>query len=246
METVQIRLPELSGGTGAEQLTRLQSYLTYLAGELQFAFDSISREQDSAAAEIAAAVRKAENPAPAVFTNLKNLIIKSADIVERYSEEIERRLEGKYTASSEFGSFVQETRQQIRENAEGITREFSHVQQLESLVEDIQGGLEQVNAYIRTGLLYYDSGEMPVYGMEIGQQETRDGSLSFKKFVRLSADRLAFFDQNDTEIAFISDRQLHVTAAELRFARITRVQTEKIELGEYTLYLASDGHLTLN
>lgn len=246
MNTVQIRLPEISGGDAADQLARVQNYLTYLAGELQFAFDSISREQDTAAAEIEAAVQRAENPTPAVFTNLKNLIIKSADIVERYSEEIQRRLEGKYTAASEFGSFVQETRQLIQENAEGITREFSHIQQLESLVEGIQGGLEQVNAYIRTGLLYYDSGEMPVYGLEIGQQEERDGSVSFRKFVRLSADRLAFFDQNETEIAYISDQKLHVTAAELHLARITRIQTEKIELGGYTLYLASDGHLTLN
>ena len=45
MTSVEIRLPELSGGTEAEQLRRIQSYLYTLAQQLQIAFDTVSQQQ---------------------------------------------------------------------------------------------------------------------------------------------------------------------------------------------------------
>lgn len=246
MEAVEIRLPELSGGSETEQLRRLQSYVFTLAQQLQFAFDSVSREQEQAAKDIANVAEKKEKTPMETFSAIKALIIKSADIVERYSEEIQSQLDGLYVAESEYGTFTQQTRQQIRENAEGIARSFTNLQQVQSRVEGVASALLGVEAYIRTGLLYYTEEEVPVYGVEIGQQEAVNGAVTFRKFARLAADRLSFFDSNDVEVAYISDERLHVTAAELHRASISRLQTSKIELGEYTLSLGADGHLTLS
>lgn len=52
MTAVEIRLPELSGGSEQEQLRRIQSYLYTLAQQLQFAFDTVTREQTQAAREV--------------------------------------------------------------------------------------------------------------------------------------------------------------------------------------------------
>lgn len=236
-EVLDIRLPELTGGTEEEQLRQIRSYLYQLASQLQFAFDTVSREQEQ------------QKPFPAqktpaeVFTSIKSLIIKSADIVEKYSEETERRLAGVYVAQSQFGTYTQQTEQKIRENADGIRQSFANVQAVQSQVEGVRDQLTEVNAYIRTGLLYED--EAPVYGVEIGQQTEEDGIVRFRKFVRLSADRLAFFDGSGTEVAYISDYRLHVREAEVQYLTAEELAAGDIRMGEYLWTAGSDGHLTL-
>ena len=44
MTPVEIRLPELSGSTEAEQLRQIRSYLYSLASQLQYAFDGAEQE----------------------------------------------------------------------------------------------------------------------------------------------------------------------------------------------------------
>jgi hypothetical protein len=54
-----------------------------------------------------------------------------------------------------------------------------------------------------------------VYGLEIGQRNKIDGEEVFNKYARFTSDRLSFYDQNDTEIAYISDYKLHINHAEV-------------------------------
>jgi hypothetical protein len=54
-----------------------------------------------------------------------------------------------------------------------------------------------------------------VYGVEIGQKNTIDGEEVFNKFARFTADRLSFYDQNDSEVAYISDYKLYIRNAEI-------------------------------
>lgn len=244
METVEIRLPELGGNSG-ESLLRMQSYLYSLAQQLQFAFDSVERQQVQVQERVETAVREAQKTPAENFNAIKALIIKSADIVEAYSEEVERRLAGKYTAESQFGTFRQETQQRIRETSEGITRIFDNVQQIQSAMEGIADQLNTVNAYIKTGLLAYGESGGGVYGVEIGQQESRDGVLCFRKFARLTAERLSFFDSNDAEVAYISDYRLHVTEAAMQKVAAENLTVQRIGMGDYGWFLGSDGHLTL-
>lgn len=241
----EIRLPEISGSTPAEQLRQLQSYLYTLASQLQFAFDAVEQGQQAIRQEAAAISRREKTPAE-TFSSLKTLIIKSADIVEKYAEEVERRLEGQYVAQSQFGTYRQETEQKIRENAQEILRSFRNAEELQSLVAGIQSALVEVNAYIRTGLLYDRPEGGGVYGVEIGQQETVDGVIRFRRFSRLTAEKLSFFDSNDNEVAFISDQQLHVTGAVIHRLSSWEMSADKLRLGEYLWERGADGHLTLS
>lgn len=242
MTPVEIRLPELSGSTEAEQLRQIRSYLYSLASQLQYAFDGAEQEQQTALSTPRTAARQEETP---TLSSIKSLIIRSAEITQRIAEKLETRLSGKYVAQSQFGTFTQMTEQRIAASAEELRQEFTNWQRIETDVEQIRSSLLEVSASIRTGLLY-EQEDGPVYGVEIGQQEREDGVVRFRKFARLTADRLSFYDRNDTEVAYVSDSALHVTSAEAASLTAGAAAVQRLQLGQYTWQLGGDGHLTLN
>lgn len=242
MTPVEIRLPELSGSTEAEQLRQIRSYLYSLASQLQYAFDGAEQEQQTALSTPRTAARQEETP---TLSSIKSLIIRSAEITQRIAEKLETRLSGKYVAQSQFGTFTQLTEQRIAASAEELRQEFTNWQRIETDVEQIRSSLLEVSASIRTGLLY-EQEDGPVYGVEIGQQEREDGVVRFRKFARLTADRLSFYDRNDTEVAYVSDSALHVTSAEVESLTAGAAAVQRLQLGQYTWQLGGDGHLTLN
>ena len=242
MNAVEIRLPELTGSTPAEQLQQIRSYLYHLASQLQYAFDGGGEASSPVAAETAVSQAAQQEQTLAA---VKSLMIRSAEVTERIAQKLETRLEGKYVAQSRFGTFTQLTEQRITAEAEGLRQEFANVQRIESRVEQLQSALLEVNASIRTGLLY-ERENGPVYGVEIGQQERENGTVRFRKFARLTADRLSFYDSSDTEVAYISDSCLHVTHGQVQTLAAETASLQRLRLGEYTLTLGADGHLTFN
>lgn len=241
MTDVQIRLPELFGAP-EQQLKQIQRYLYSLAGQLQYAFDGVTKEQES----VQTALRTAQKQdAVENFGTLKALIIRSAELTEVFAERIEQRLQGKYVAQSQFGTFTQLTEQKIAASAEEMRQEFSNWQQIETDLEGINTALQEIRACIRTGLLYETAEGIPVYGLEIGQQEYADGIIRFRKFTRLTADRLSFYDSNDVEVAYISDSTLHVTNADVAEIQTELAKVGKLQMGDYLWQIGQDGHLSL-
>lgn len=241
-----IRPPMLSGGSEAEQLRSLRAYLFQLSEQLEFALGEVNREQTAIRQEAkkSAAGNPMQTPA-AAFSALKPLIIKSAEIVERFSEETRRKLEGQYVALSQFGTFSQQTEQSIRENSQEIQRSFRNIQRIETDLAALNAAMVDVNAYIKTGLLYYDEDGSPVYGVEIGQQTSTDGTVVFQKFARLTPGKLSFYDENDTEVAYISDYRLHITTADIEDLKACRAELTQLRMGGYTWSLGADGHYSL-
>ena len=276
---VELRLPSISG-SDREQLSQIRSYLYQIIPQLEFAINNINSSGSAAQTSIVAS-RIPSKPisgesAQSSFNAIKSLIIKSADIVNAYYEEINKKLAGVYVAQSDFGTYTEETAQTITENSTAIERAFTNIQTIDT---DIQGvfadveavgtklsgevsGIKQnventakalsdsiseterelsenidgvskklsdqienlaknidviltVNAYIKSGLLYYNGEGLPVYGLEVGQTNNVNGEDVFKKFARFTADRLSFYDQNDTEVAYISDYKLYITSVEI-------------------------------
>lgn len=240
-----IRPPMLSGGSEAEQMRSLRGYLFQLSEQLEFALGEVTREQMTIREETRKAAQKPEQPPAATFAALKPLIIKSAEIVERYSEEITRRLEGQYVAASEFGTFSQQTEQSIRENGEEIQRTFRNIQQIETDIAQLSAVMLDVNAYIKTGLLYYGEDAVPVYGVEIGQQTSNGEAVIFQKFARLTAEKLSFYDENDSEVAYVSDYRLHITVADVGELEARQARLWQLQMGDYTWSLGTDGHYSL-
>lgn len=231
------RYPNIKGKTEREQLAEVKSYLHQLVGDLQFAFNSINTA--GATSYVVSQTPKtyaSSQPsnsldAEVAFDALKPLIIKSADIVQAYYEKIVTKLEGVYVAESDFGTFSEQTSQMISQNSTDIEQAFTNIQQILTSIDNLNFALVEANAYIRSGLLYYDGG-VPVYGLEIGQENTIDGVKVFNKFARFTSDRLSFYDQNDTEVAYVSDYKLYIRNVEI---------TESLQEGGYKDFIDANG-----
>lgn len=210
------RLPSITGATERERLRQVESYLYQFVEQLQWAMNNIATSQPTSVAS--SSTNSAQNkPADSTvdFASLKPLIIKSADIVNAYYEEISKRLEGEYVAKSDFGDYREQTSQDIVENSKEIERSFSSIQEILTDIENLTFSLAEVNARIKSGLLYHDENGLPVYGLEVGQKNYIDGVEVFNKYARFTSNRLSFYDQNDTEVAYISNYKIYITHAEV-------------------------------
>lgn len=225
---IDLRQPNITGRTVEEQLGQIKSYLYQFVGQLEWAFNTLSETEGSTATASTAASSETSKIASAAntFNSIKSLIIKSADIVNAYYEEMSERFEGSYLAQSEFGTYSELTAQTIEKNSVAIVQMFENIQEITSDLSEIQNRLLAVNAYIKSGLLEYGEDGVPIYGLEIGQRNTVDGTEVFNKYARFSADRLSFYDQNDIEVAYVSDFRLHITDAEI---------TGKLTVGGYEI-----------
>lgn len=214
--SADFRLPVISGRTEREQLAQLKSYLYQTVSQLNMALGQIEKQSAATKEELQTAVQTATTPTPeTTFNAVKSLIIKSADIINAYYEVINQRMEGLYVAQSDFGQYKEETSQEIRGNSTYIEQLFQNIQTITDTLDELYDATIAVNAYIKTGLLYYGSDGAPVYGMEIGQTNHVNGEEIFNKFARFTSDRVGFYDRNDVEVAYISNYKLFITEAEI-------------------------------
>ena len=192
-----------------QALLQVKSYLFQLSQQLNYAFSVVDGQIATASAAVEQSVKSSRSQDPEnTFLAIKGLIIKSADIVNAYSEAIEQKLQGEYVAQSAFGTYKEQTEAAIQANSKNINTVFTNVQEMLDRQIASEG-------YIRTGLLDYKETGEGIYGVEGGQQDTVDGQKVFAKFARFSADKLSFYDANDTEVAYISDYRMHITNAEI-------------------------------
>lgn len=214
---IELRMPNITGTTEREQLTQIRSYLYQIIPQLEWAMNHI--DTSVAPNNVPIQTQRVTTNQPSVedaevtFNSLKPLIIKSADIVQAYYDEISTRLEGLYVAESDFGTFVEQTSQDIIKSSTDVTQLFTNLQEIDTDIKNINFAIKEVNAHIKTGLL--EDGDNLVYGLEVGQNVTQDGNEVFRKFARFTSDRLSFYDKNDREVAYISDYKLYIRNAEI-------------------------------
>lgn len=227
---VDLRPLNLTEGTPEAKIGQIQSYLIYLTSQLQYAFYSVEqKEKEYLQKNENNGAANPEKEAESTFNSIKSLIIKSADIVEAYSEEITRELSGLYVAQSDFGTYSGQTSRLIEENSQYTKDVFLNVQEISSALSEVEDIVLETNAYIKSGELDTDAEGRPVIGIEIGQ--TDDGV--FSRYARFTSDRLSFFNSNGAEIAYVSGQKLYITEAEI---------TGNLTLGKYEID-TSDGIL---
>ena len=215
---IELRYPHVPNVTEREQLAYMKSYLHQLVDQLQIALNNIGSSTTSVvtSAQKPAAPSVIERTDPAVtFNSIKSLIIKSADIVNSYYDQINTRLNGVYVAESDFGTYAEQTSQEIEQTSTKTDQLFENIQVIETEVENLAYALIETNAYIRSGLLYTGDNGVPMYGLEIGQKVVIEDEEVFRKFARFTADRLSFYDQNGSEVAYISDYKLYIRNVEI-------------------------------
>lgn len=214
---INIRLPNITANTDQGQLLQMKSYLHQLVQELNWALTSIETGNNvkvTKKTEDGNAVTKEEMAT--TFNELKSLIIKSSKTVMAYSEAAEERYNSLYVAQSDFGTYTEEASQTISKNSKSIESFYEDMQEIITDLETLEHSLIDVSANIKSGLLYYDGSGVPVYGLEVGQKTSIDGVEVFHKFARFTAGRLSFYDQNGSEVAYISDYKLYITHVEIK------------------------------
>lgn len=214
--SINLRLPNITETTTEGKLKQMQSFLYQTVEQLNWALNAIETggtgamvmQSKSNTGGSSGSEDKKENSIN--FNELKALIIKSADIVEAYYEKVSEKLVGKYVAVSDFGTYVEDTARIMEADSTRIDNLFSNIQEIITDIDNVQHNLIDVEACIRSGLLYYDEDGVPIYGLEVGQKNEIDGEEVFNQFARFTADKLAFYDYAGNEVAYISDQQLYI------------------------------------
>ena len=146
MGTIELRMPNING-TEREQLVQIRSYLYQIIPQLQWALNNVNAAELSSGAvqQIARQISSTavsgsggtSVSAEVSFERMKELIIKSAEIVDAYYEKINEKLSGLYVAESDFGTFMQKTEQDIEKTSTYTDQKFSNVQLI--ITDEIDG-----------------------------------------------------------------------------------------------------------
>ena len=225
--TIDLRYPNITGKTEAEQMDQVRSYLHQLVEQLNWALNTV---ESAKGGNTSAVVYQQMKPSSAqeaedTFNSIKALIIKSADIVKAYGETILTEFNGKYFADSDFGTYLEETSRQIAENAKGVTDTYTRVETIDSRVEGVEDEVRTTNAYIHRGLL--SNGE---YGLEIGETS---GDGVFRQYARFTSEKLSFHDINGNEVAYIGAGTADKDDTKCLYVTGKAVFLGEIQLGGY-------------
>lgn len=143
-----------------------------------------------------------------ISKSVDGLVVKHADLegkvsgLEVSTAEIKSYVEENYVSEDTFETYRSESVQTSKD----LTQKF----------ESLDKYRNDTEAYIKTGQLGYNDENVPVYGMQIGQETTNaDGTKIFNKYARFTSDRLSFFDQSEREVAAIGDKMMFVTNIEI-------------------------------
>ena len=229
----EYRYPNITGTTEAEQLSQIKSYLFQLTTQLNLAkqaTDEKIKTYEVTLSQSNTQEKTDDEKAKDTFFAVKNLIIKSADIVNAYYDVITDRLVGEYEALSEFGSFKESTESNLYETSTSTTKSWESLKKIVPYVygsfdgdklqlpEETLAQFRKDGGYLKTGFLDDDH---TIIGVEIGQTtETADGKSS--AFARFTPQRLSFYDPTakdengePVELAYFGNRKLHITEAEV-------------------------------
>ena len=231
--SIDIRLPNITATDEAGQLTQMRSYLYQFAEQLQWALSTLEKGIDAEEIELKNAVGEAiekteETKAQDTFNSIKDLIIKSADIVEAYYDEIDNliNLSGKYVASSDYGKYTQETNNRIDATDRYIEQNVYNK-------ETIDGMVRENNGYIRYGAVgtSIDGGNENATGILIGDFQSLD-EKEHKRFARYTSAGVELFDGSTSTVprVIISKYKITITSAEF---------DGYVKMGKYRLDLSN-------
>lgn len=168
------------------------------------------------------------------YNELRSLIVKTADNVDKAMEEMTLELTGEYVAQSDFGDYVEKLNAYVVANPSALTQYYSFGSMLQADLDAVDAAFQEykisTEGYIRTGIVYYDNG-VPIYGVAVGQNLTtteEDGETVIEQNdfrAIFTAEQLSFW-QGNARVAYLSNQQLYVTNI---------VALEKIKLGSWRI-----------
>ena len=154
------------------------------------------------------------------FTNLTGKVLeisKTVDGLTIQNKSLDGKLSGLELTINGFKTYAEETyvtddgfEEKYKSVSEQTTKEINdHFESLDKFRND-------TSANIKTGLLGYTEDNLPMYGIEVGQETTNvDGVKTFDKYARFTSDKLSFYDQNDNEVTSVGDKKMSISNVEI-------------------------------
>ena len=225
MNVTSFAPPPQPSGPVESQLMQQYSYLFQMSQQLSAALGQMRQDTSDAVDHRTGQVSQAQKEQ---YQNLKALVVKSADTVQKEMDVLARRLAGEYVAASDFGTYVEKLNAYLEANPEALTQYYSFVSELQSGTAAVATAFDryvtQTEGYIRTGIVDYD-GAVPVYGVAVGQGLTTetvtlpDGSAAAyiqpRQFRSVFTARKLSFYQDNVEVAYLSNNRLYITDAQI-------------------------------
>ena len=245
----EIRMPTIRSTSTDGQVKEIREYLYQLTNNLNVALKSVEKQEENyktAIEFIKATIDKPiEEKAAETFVSLKNLIIKSADIIDSYYDEIATKLEGHYMAltnnGEDYAKFVEDTKNYQIDTSTSNTNVYESVQKITAYVgaptdEDGLPALSEDDKtlsmirhdtfFIKTGWVDTETSGSKIGGIELGQMSS-DGKTTEKAFAKFTTKKLAFYGEDGTtELGEFSQGRLLVKDATIQ---------GNLELGGYVL-----------
>lgn len=241
---MDFRQPNINAPTTEGQLKQLKTYLYQLTNQLNYAVKSAESKDNEERYKVTISGKSNgsganssdisdDNNARSTFNDLKDMIIKSADIVNAYYDVISKRLEGEYTALARteegYDAFVEDTKQFREMTPVSNTDYFNSVQSIYKVLgheiekdengnpiipEDaILTGIRTDKFYIKTGWVDEVDGKK-IGGIELGQVSD-DGTNTDAAFAQFTTEALVFKDSNGKAVATLSYDLLDITNAKI-------------------------------
>ncbi len=166
------------------------------------------------------------------FKNLTGKVLEMSKTVDGLiikNQTLDGKVSGLELTTENLKTYVEETfvsgenfekyRSEVEQTSKDITAKFESLDQYKN----------ETQANIKTGLLD-DTGDKPVYGIEIGQRtKNAEGITTFDKYARFTSDKLSFYDRGGNEVATIGDKKMSISNIE-----ITGIQRQEgDELGHF-------------
>ena len=230
---IDIRLPNITATDETGQLTQMRSYMYQLAEQLQWALTTLEKGIGAEEVELKNALGEAvekteEAKAQDTFNSIKDLIIKSADIVNAYYDEINDliNLSGEYVASSEYGEYKKETNNRIDATDRYIEQNLYTKETIDGMVRENKG-------YIRYGAVgsSIDGEDSTATGIEMGDY-TSLNEMEHSRFARYTSKGVELFDGSTSTqpVAIISKYKITIMSAEFK---------GYVRLGQYRVDLSN-------
>lgn len=220
-------LPNINGkGTPEQQLAEIRSYIYKNNEQINTALSNLTIDKiwEQTASAVSSA-GQSEDETPKIlkqYQRIRDLIIKTADVVAQSDEKMEMAFNGSYLAKSQFGEYFKKTKVAIGQDSVGITELYDYNTELKTGFETYKLDYE---CYIKRGLL--DDTTTPIYGIELGVlndtiilydedgkpvEHHLDRNKRFR--TRITPDKWSFF-QGGTEVAYIDANAIWFPSANI-------------------------------
>lgn len=244
---IYLDLPNISNsGTVEQQLSEIRSYIYRNNEQINATLSNLTIdkiwEQTASAISASGGDNEEKSDILSKYQKIRDLIIKTADVIIQTDEQWQMAMNGSYLAKSQFGEYLRDTSVQIGADSTSFTQLYTYSTDLRS---DYDNYKTYQQNFIKQGLLD-DTEATPTYGIDVGlltseftvtkeDGTTETVTVDSNKRLRITPVKLSLYDGNN-EVAYIEENEIYFPKA--------NINGGSINIGNGNFKVTSTGELT--